>query len=332
MSGNAIPQWFEITSLTVMVGIIVADLLRVRSRPHVPSTAECVRWVAFYVSLALVFAGALYMVADQQVAGKFLAGWVTEYSLSVDNLFVFVIIIAKFAVPRAEQQLVLMVGIIVSLVLRAGFILAGHAILERFVWVFYIFGAVLLHTAYKVLADRNAQQEEYKEPRVVAALRKVVRVHDEYDGPRLRTTVDGKRFFTPMILVFATIGLTDVLFALDSIPAIFGLTTDPFIVFSATMFALMGLRQLYFLLGGLLDKLELLPFGLSAILGFIGVKLVLEALAGNQVPFINGGQPVAWAPQISTGTSLAVILGVLALTTIGSVVKSRMDEVRAPRR
>ncbi|GAA2248906.1 TerC family protein [Rarobacter faecitabidus] len=326
-----IPQWFIVGSLIVMVAILLTDLALVRKRPHIPSAAECIAWVAFYVSLALVFAGALYLLADRTTAGQFLAGWVTEYSLSVDNLFVFLIIMSKFAVPKKEQQLVLMVGIIISLVLRGGFILAGSAVLERFGWVFYLFGIFLIYTAVKVVIDRNAE-EEYQESKLIALIRRAGRVHDHYDGPRVRTTVDGKRFFTPMILVFVAIGTTDLLFALDSIPAIFGLTTDPFIVFSATIFALMGLRQLYFLLGGLLDRLVYLPFGLAAILGFIGVKLIFEALGTNTLRFINGGHGVAWVPEFSTELSLAVILGVLAVTALASVVKARVDEARLDNR
>ncbi|GAA2527084.1 TerC family protein [Rarobacter incanus] len=328
MTSQHLPEWFTITSLAAMISIIVVDLLLVVRRPHVPSFRECVTWVGFYVALALAFAGGVLAVGGSAPAGQFVAGWLTEYSLSVDNLFVFLVIMAKFAVPKKDQQLVLMVGIILSLVLRGGFILAGAAILERFAWVFYIFGAFLLYTAVKIVVDRN-DDDEYKEPRLVGVIRRVARVHDHYDGAKLRTTVDGKKYFTPMILVFLAIGTTDLLFALDSIPAVFGLTTDPFLVFATTLFALMGLRQLYFLLGGLLDKLVLLPFGLAVILGFIGVKLVAEALATNAVPFINGGHPVTWAPHFSTSVSLGVIVVTLIVTAVGSLVKTRMDEARS---
>ena len=275
-------------------------------------------WIGFYVALALVFAGLLFALGDAQHGTEFLAGWVTEYSLSVDNLFVFLIIMAKFQVPRRYQQEVLMVGIIIALIARAVFIAVGAVAIEHLTWVFYIFGAFLLWTAWQQLKDDG--EDEESEPGVVARLTRRLNVAPDYDGNRLRTTVDGRRMFTPMVVVFITIGLTDVMFAVDSIPAIFGLTQNWFIVLTANIFALMGLRQLYFLLGGLMDRLVFLKHGLAFILAFIGVKLVFHALHENELPFINGGHPVTAVPEISTFVSLGVIVGTLVVATVASLL------------
>jgi tellurite resistance protein TerC len=277
----------------------------------------------FYVTLALIFAGIMWVIAGPEYAGQFVAGWLTEYSLSIDNLFVFVLIMSQFAVPRRYQQEVLMVGIIIALVLRGIFILLGASLIENFSWIFYIFGAWLVWTAIQQV--RDSHEDDESETFVVRMLRTRVRLTDEYDGVKLRTTIDGRRFFTPMLIVFVAIGTTDLLFALDSIPAIFGITQSAFIVFTANVFALMGLRQLYFLLGGLLERLEYLKYGIAFILAFIGVKLVLHAMHVNELPFLNGGEPIEWAPEISTWTSLAVILGAMAVATIASLVKARLD-------
>lgn len=321
-----LPVWFEVGSLVILTLILVGDLLLVLKRPHVPSLKESTLWVVFYVALALVFAGLMYVLGDAEHAGQFLAGWLTEYSLSIDNLFVFVIIMARFSVPRKYQQEVLMVGIIIALVLRGIFILLGASLIENFSWIFYIFGAWLVWTAIQqVRADHEGDDSETF---VVRMLRKRVRLTDEYDGVKLRTVIDGKRFFTPMLIVFVAIGTTDLLFALDSIPAIFGITQSPFIVFTANVFALMGLRQLYFLLGGLLERLEYLKYGIAFILAFIGVKLVLHAMHENELPFINGGEHIEWAPEISTWTSLIVIVSAMAVATVASIAKARVDARR----
>jgi len=315
---------FETTVLVVLGLLLVADLALVLRRPHAPSMREAGLWVGFYVTLALLFSVLLLVVGGTETAGAFLAGWITEYSLSVDNLFVFVVIMARFAVPRANQQSVLMVGIILSLVLRAGFILLGAEVIERFSWAFYLFGAFLLYTALQLLRSHHSgPDEEFEENVLVRQARKVLPIAPAYDGGKLFTRVSGKRMLTPMVIVFLAIGSTDLLFALDSIPAIFGLTTDPFIVFTATLFALMGLRQLYFLLGGLLERLIFLSTGLAIILAFIGVKLILEALHSNELGFVNGGEPVAWAPVVPIWLSLAVIVSVLAVTTVASLLVSR---------
>ena len=320
-----LPVWFEVGSLVVLTLILVADLLLVVKRPHVPSFRESTLWVVFYVVLALIFALLMFLLGDAEHAGQFIAGWLTEYSLSIDNLFVFVIIMARFAVPKKMQQEVLMVGIILALLFRGVFILLGAQLIENFSWVFYIFGAWLVWTAIQQAFLHREETAEENESRFIRMLRKRVRISDDYDGIKLRTTVDGTRMFTPILIVFIAIGTTDLLFALDSIPAIFGITQSAFIVFTANVFALMGLRQLYFLLGGLLERLEYLKYGIAFILAFIGVKLVLHAMHVNELPFINNGEPIEWAPEISTWTSLAVILGAMAVATIASLVKARLD-------
>ena len=323
----ALPAWFEIGSLLVLVVILIADLIMAYKRPHIPTTKESALWVGFYVGLALIFALLMLLLGDAEHAGQFIAGWITEYSLSIDNLFVFVIIMARFSVPRKYQQEVLMVGILIALVLRAIFILLGAQLIENFSWIFYIFGAFLLFTAVQQ-ATTDHDEMEQKESGVIRFLRRRIPISDVYEGSKLRTVIDGKKVFTPMIVVFIAIGTTDLVFALDSIPAIFGITQSPFIVFTANVFALMGLRQLYFLLGDLIEKLVYLKYGIAFILAFIGVKLVFHALHENEVPFINNGQHVEWAPEISTWTSLGVILGAMAIATIASLIKIQVDARR----
>jgi tellurite resistance protein TerC len=321
------PSWFITGAYVVLLLILTADLVIAFRRPHIPSTRESALWVSFYVALALVFAGLMLAIGSVEHAAQFISGWVTEYSLSIDNLFVFVIIMARFSVPRKYQQEVLMVGIIIALVLRGLFILAGTALIENFSWIFYIFGAFLLFTAVQQ-AFQNHDDMEETESGIIRFLRKRIAISSEFEGVKLRTTIDGTRMFTPILVVFIAIGTTDLVFALDSIPAIFGVTKDPFIVFTANIFALMGLRQLYFLLGDLIDKLEYLHYGIAFILAFIGVKLVFHALHENEVFFINGGHGVEWAPEIDTWTSLYVILGAMAVATVASLIKLRVDRAR----
>lgn len=327
----ALPAWFEISSYVVLLLILTVDLVLAFKRPHIPSTRESALWVTFYVVLALIFAGLMFWQGSPQHGAEFLAGWVTEYSLSIDNLFVFVIIMAKFSVPRKYQQEVLMVGIIIALVLRGIFIVLGAQLIENFSWIFYIFGAFLLYTAVRQVFENHDDMEE-TESGIIRWLRKRIAITNTYDGAKIRTVVDDKKIFTPILIVFIALGTTDLVFALDSIPAIFGITQDPFIVFTANVFALMGLRQLYFLLGDLIDKLEYLHYGIAFILAFIGVKLFFHALHENEVPFINGGQKVEWAPEISTWTSLAVILGAMAVSVVASLIKIRVDARRVDTR
>ncbi|MFZ0158317.1 MAG: TerC family protein [Kineosporiaceae bacterium] len=317
-------MWFQSATFVVLGLMLLFDLAIVARRPHVPTMRECTAWVAFYVSLALLFALVLLLLVGSEPAGQFLAGWLTEYSLSVDNLFVFVVIMGRFAVPRHHQQEVLMVGIIMSLVLRGGFIVLGAAAIERFSWVFYLFGAFLIYTAVQLVRHGEADEADFEENALIRRARRVLPLAPTFDGRKLLVQVGDRRLVTPMVLVFLAIGTTDLLFALDSIPAIFGLTKHPFIVFTATIFALMGLRQLYFLLGGLLDRLVYLSVGLALVLGFIGVKLVLEALHLNELGWINGGRSVGWAPEIPIWVSLMVIVTVLAATTVASLAASRV--------
>ncbi|WP_104179585.1 TerC family protein [Arthrobacter sp. B0490] len=327
----ALPMAFEIGTFVVLGIILLFDLLLVVKRPHEPSMKEAGLWVAFYVGLALVFAALMFFFTGPEYGGQFIAGWITEYSLSIDNLFVFIIIMARFSVPRKYQQEVLMVGIIIALILRGIFIALGAAVIENFSWIFYIFGAFLLYTAYKQATDSGEDEEHAGDNKLIAKLRSVLPMSESYDGNKVRTVVDGKKVFTPMLIVFVTIGLTDLLFAVDSIPAIFGLTQSAFIVFTANIFALMGLRQLYFLLGGLMTRLIYLKHALSVILAFIGVKLIFHAMHVNELPFINGGQHIEWAPEIPTFVSLAVIIATIVVAVIASLIKSKADEKAAVR-
>lgn len=324
-----VPVWFEIVSLAVLVAILIGDLLLIKLRPHIPSTRESTLWVVFYVVLALGFAGLLAIVAGGQHAGEFLTGWALEYSLSIDNLFVFVLIMAQFSVPRRLQQQVLMVGIIIALVLRGLFILLGVTIIENFAPVFYLFGAFLIWTAIRqAMPEKEHEDEVRKENFMVRLVRRTIDVSDEFDEGRLRTVVNGKRIWTPMIIVFVAIGVTDLMFAIDSIPAIFSITHNSFLVFTANIFALMGLRQLYFLLGDLLDRLRYLHYGIAIILGFIGVKLILHAMHENSLPFINGGQPIEWAPDVPIWLSLTVIVVSMLGATAASLIASGRDKRR----
>jgi len=247
---------------------------------------------------------------------------VTEEALSVDNLFVFLLLLGSFKVPRADQQKVLLVGIVVSLLARTGFIFLGAALIQSFAWVFYLFGLILLITAGNLLKNESRDDEPPPENIIIRLARRVLRTSDTYDGDRLFTVRDGRRVLTPMLLVMVAIGGTDILFALDSIPAIFGLTQNVYLVFTATAFSLLGLRQLYFLIDGLLDRLVYLSYGLSAILALIGVKLILHAMHENNVPFINGGDPIDVA-EIGTGLSLSIIIGVLVITIVVSLLSPK---------
>ncbi|WP_129337546.1 TerC family protein [Cellulomonas endophytica] len=307
-------------ALTVVgiVALLAFDFVFHVRKAHVPTLREAATWSALYIGIALLFGVGVLVLAGPQAGSEYFAGYVTEKALSVDNLFVFLIIMTSFRVPREDQQKVLLFGIVFSLLARTGFILLGAALINSFAWVFYLFGLILLLTAGNLL--RSEGQDSHAGDNVVIRLaRKVLRTSEEYDGDRLVTTVDGRRVLTPMLLVMVAIGGTDILFALDSIPAIFGLTQSTYIVFTATAFSLLGLRQLFFLIDGLLDRLIYLSYGLAAILAFIGVKLVLHALHENNVPFVNGGEPVE-VVEISTGLSLGVILGVLVVTVLASLL------------
>jgi len=321
----SVPLWLWLVTVAALVAVILVDLFIVDHHPHAVSIAEAARWVVFYLALAVLFGIGLWVFAGARPAGEFFAGYLTEYSLSVDNLFIFVIIMAGFKVPARHQHRVLLVGVVIALVMRGMFIAVGAAAIANFSWVFYLFAVVLVVTAVRMLRGHgDSEPGEFKENGVLRLMRRVLPLTDEYHEGHSVVRVNGKRMFTPMLVVMVAIGTTDLLFALDSIPAIFGLTKDPYLVFTANAFALMGLRQLYFLLGGLLSRLVYLSYGLAVILGFIGVKLVLEALHENELPFINDGQPVP-VPQVSIVVSLGVIVGVLAVTTVASLIKSNRD-------
>ncbi len=320
----AVPAWFEWGTLAVLVLVMAGDLVLAYRRPHVPKPRESAIWIAFYVALALIFAGILLFVVGPDTSGQFVAGWLTEYSLSVDNLFVFVIIMARFSVPKHLQQEVLMIGIVIALVLRGVFILLGATLIENFSWIFYLFGAFLLYTAVHQALSSSKETEE-TESGVIRFLRKRIPITQHYNGTKLHVTIDDKRVLTPVLIVFVALGATDLVFALDSIPAIFGITQDAFLVLAANIFALMGLRQLYFLIGNLINRLAYLTYGIALVLAFIAVKLVLHALHTNEVPFINGGHGVEWAPEISTIASLGVIVVVMGVAVVASVVKLKLD-------
>jgi tellurite resistance protein TerC len=318
-----------ISTLIALTLVLLVDLLIIGRRPHEPSFKEASGWVIFYVVLALAFGVGVWIAAGPRYAGEFYTGWLTEYSLSVDNLFVFVIIMSRFAVPRPYQQKVLLIGIVLALVMRGAFIAAGAALIAQFSWVFYIFGAFLIYTAISFARQEDSGGEDFKENILIRWSRRALPLTPEFHSTKLTVvTSAGRRLFTPMLIVMIAIGTTDLIFALDSIPAIFGITAEPYLVFTANVFALMGLRQLYFLVGGLLDRLVYLNIGLAVVLGFIGVKLVLEALHDNQVPFINAGQSVSWAPTVPIWLSLSVILVTLGVATSASLVKSARDRRR----
>lgn len=309
----------------VILGLFVFDFFAHVRVPHEPTLRESGFWSAVYSAISVVFGLFVWWRWGGGFAGEFFAGYVTEKALSVDNLFVFVVIMAKFAVPRIYQQKVLLLGIVMALVMRGAFIAVGAAAIARYSWVFYLFGVILVLTAVNMLRGGD---EPAKEGRIERFAKRHLRTTENYDGDKLLSRVDGRRMATPLLLVLIVIGFTDLLFAFDSIPAIFGLTQEPYLVFAANAFALMGLRQLFFLIGGLLDRLVFLSYGLSFILAFIGVKLILHALHENSLDFINGGQGVP-VPAVSTGLSLVVIGATLVVTTVVSLVHSSRTKRRA---
>ncbi|MGW0181796.1 TerC family protein [Nocardia sp. NPDC003345] len=311
-------------TIVVILGLFVFDFFAHVRTPHEPTFRESGFWSAVYIGLALAFGGFIAWKWGGTYSGEYYAGFVTEKALSVDNLFIFLIIMSTFAVPRIYQQKVLLIGIVVALAMRGVFIAVGAAAISAFSWVFYLFGLFLVYTAVKLLREsgHEVEEEQKRDSRIVRLTKRLVPTTETYDGDKLITRIDGRRVVTPMLLALLAIGFADLLFALDSIPAIYGLTEQPYIVFTANAFALMGLRQLYFLIGGLLDRLVYLSYGLAAILAFIGVKLVLHALHENTLPFINGGEHVS-VPEISTALSLSVILGILVVATVASLLKTR---------
>ena len=309
--------------------VIVGDLVYQVRNPHEPTFKESAIQSSIYIALALLFTFVIAHFWGGQYAGEYIAGFITEKSLSVDNLFVFLLIFTQFKVPRKLQSEALLVGIVIALIMRGIFIDAGAAFIENLSWAFYVFGAFLVVTAVKILMDTikdlkpDDHVEEYEGSKLIKFLEKHMRTTKEYHGTKLSIIQNGKRYFTPLMLVMVAIGLTDLLFALDSIPAIYGLTNEPYIVFVANAFALLGLRQLYFMLSGLMERLKYLGLGLAFILGWIGFKLVIHALHKNELAFINGGEPVKYLPEISTELSLGVILATLVITTTWSLLATR---------
>jgi tellurite resistance protein TerC len=321
-----VPLWVWIVTIGLTTALLLVDVVIIGRRPHIPSMGEAGRYLGLYVSLAVLFGLGVWHFSGADYATQYFAGWLTEYSLSVDNLFVFLIIMAKFGVPEKLQQSALMVGIVIALVLRGVFIAVGAAAINQFSWIFYIFGAFLIYTAVKLASEGQSDDDEFEENRLLKWVETRFPATNQWHGTKLVITSNGTRIITPMLIVILALGTTDLLFALDSIPAIFGLTQEPFLVLAANIFALMGLRQMYFLIGGLLKRLVYLGLGLAILLAFIGVKLILHAVHVNELPFINGGQPVHGAPDISIGQSLAIIIGILTVTTIASLLKSRKDD------
>jgi tellurite resistance protein TerC len=292
---------WEIT-IAVLLAVLAFDLaLAIIRRNKETTLREASIWTAFYVGATIIFGYSLGQWSQTQARNEFFAGWITEYSLSIDNLFIFILILARFQIDKKKQQLVLLAGIAMALVLRGIFIALGAAAIDRYSWVFYIFGAFLIYTSYKLFTEDK--EKEWKEGKVILWLR--------------------KRGASSLTIVLVAIAFTDLIFALDSIPAIFGLTKDPYIVFTANAFALMGLRQLYFLLGGLMDKLIYLNEGLSVILGFIGIKLVLEAVHSGGTHKLLGIK----VPEISTQFSLGVIVITLFITVVASLVNTSKSKV-----
>lgn len=310
-----------IITIAVTIAFFIWEFYAHVRTPHEPTIAEAAKWSVFYITLALIFGVGIGMVSGWQFGGEYFAGYLTEKALSVDNVFVFLLIMTAFAVPKMYQQKVLLIGIAIALIMRGIFIAVGATLISNFSWIFYIFGALLLLLAY-----RQAFGSHETDPQNIGIV-KFARRHlpfvDQYHGDKLSVKLDGKRFFTPMLLVIVAIGFVDLIFAVDSIPAIYGLTEEAYIVFTANAFALMGLRQLYFLIGGLLERLVYLAQGLAIILAFIGLKLISHALKINELPFINGGEPVKWVPEIPIWFSLSFIATTILVATVLSLLKTR---------
>ncbi len=325
--------WVWVATIAVLVTVLAVDFIYQVRNPHEPTFRESAIQVTMYISLALLFTFVVGGVWGPQFAQEYFAGYITEYSLSVDNVFVFLVIFTQFAVPRELRSQALLIGVGLALGLRLIFILLGAAFIENFSWAFYVFGAFLLFTALKILKDtydglKDNGHSEYSGGKVIAAIQKFIPSTDEYHGNKMVLKVSGKRLATPLLMVMIAIGFTDLLFALDSIPAIYGLTDVPYIVFVANVFALLGLRQLYFLIGGLMERLKYLGIGLSIILGWVGIKLVIHALHKNELPFINGGDKVTLVPEIGTELSLFVILITLLVTTIWSLAATSKNRAK----
>ncbi|MCV7400668.1 TerC/Alx family metal homeostasis membrane protein [Mycobacterium fragae] len=307
--------------LAVIAGLVLFDYLFHVRETHTPTLREAAVWSTTYIVIAILFGVGVWIFDSASMAVEFFACYISNEALSVDNLFVFLVIISSFAVPRIAQQKVLLFGIVLALVARTGFIFVGAAIITIFDWAFYLFGLILLITAGN-LAKPSESEGLTADTMLIRIARRTLRTSQNYDGDRLFTVENGRRVMTPMLLVMIAVGGTDLLFAFDSIPALFGLSQNVYLVFSATALSLLGLRQLYFLIDGLLDRLVFLSYGLAAILAFIGVNLMLQALHENNIPFINGGNPVP-VGEVSTTLSLTVIIAILIITTLTSLLSAR---------
>ena len=308
-----VPAWVWAVTIVGIIGVLAVDLYLGVRNPHEVKPAAAARAIGVYVGLAAAFAIGNLIAAGARPMEEFVAGYVLEYSLSVDNLFVYLLIMSSFGVPTAQRSNVLLVGIVGALALRVPFIVGGVAAAERFNATFYIFGLILMWTAYGLFrGDDDAK--EAGDNIAVRIARRLFPSTDQYDGGKLIARVDGRRKATPLLLVMVAVSIVGLVFALDSIPAIFGVTTDTYIIVAANAFALMGLRQLYFLVGGLLERLVHLSIGLAVILAFIGLKLFFHALHHDHID---------WAPEIGVGLSLAVVVGVLIVTTATSLASAR---------
>lgn len=324
----SVSPWVWGVTLAVTALLFIFDFVAHVRKPHAPTLKESAWWSIFFILLAVAFGIGLGLIAGQRYSSEFFAGFVTEKSLSVDNLFVFALIMARFSIPDAYQQKALLIGIGLALVLRGGLIAVGAAALEHYSWLFYLFGLFLVYSAIKLIIEHFSHNEEESAPAILTWLQRHLPIAEQLHGTRLLVRQPGEAgklrwLATPMMAVVIALGMTDILFAFDSIPAIYGLTSSAYIVFTTNAFALLGLLQLYFLLNGLMAKLYYLGVGLSCLLAFIGVKLVCHALHQNTLPFINGGKAVHWAPDIGTGLSLAIILGILAVTVVLSMLRNR---------
>jgi tellurite resistance protein TerC len=303
-------------TIGVTIAVLLFDVVIIARDPREPSMKECAIALSIYVGAAVVFGVWVWVFHGHDYGIEFLTGWLVEYSLSVDNLFVFIVLMAALKVPRDYQQEALMVGIILALIFRGIFIAVGFQLIDRFSWVFYAFGAFLIYTAITLVRSYRSHEDEHPEnSRVIRFAQTHLKTSEEFRGLKMWWRENGKRVVSPMLIVIIALGFTDIMFALDSIPAIFGITQEPYLVFTANVFALMGLRQLYFLIGGLLKRLVYLSLGLAFILGWIGVKLIIHAMhEGHVVDF-----------EIPTLMSLAVILVTLAVTAIASLRKTAKE-------
>ncbi len=324
-----IPAWAWLVTMVVLFIVMVADLAIIDRRRVRFTPRAAAHWIFLSILFAAIFCLAIWAIWGGRYAGQFLSVYLVEYSLSADNLFVIMLIVSTFAVPDIHHHRVLVTAMVLALLLRGAAIALGITAIRLFGWIFYLFGAFLIYTAWKLITTSGAADGEFTENVMLRAVRAVLPVTGDYHGSRLILRRNAKVWITPLLIVITAIGTTDLLFAVDSIPAALGLTTEPFLVITANAFALTGLRQLYFLIGGLVNKLDYLPHGLAVILGLIGGKLILDTLHDNDLPFLNNGHPVP-VPTVSSGISLVTIVGVLMAAALASAWKARHDRQAHP--